>query len=72
MPTREISGIQGTEMKFLRSTAGYTKLDMKRNSQIREELKVEEVNLIIIKFRESWKQHISRMDSDSFPNVALL
>ena len=59
-------------MKFLRSIGGYTKLDTERNSQVREELKVEEVNGIIIKYRESWKQRISRMGSDRFPKVALL
>ena len=40
----QISRIQDTEMNFLRSIAGYTKLDMKRNNHIREALKVEEVN----------------------------
>ena len=58
-------------MKFLSSIAGYTKLDMKRNNQIREDLKVEEVNEIINKYRESWKQLISRMASDRIPKIAL-
>lgn len=35
MSVRQISRIQATEMKFLHPIPGYTKLDMKRNDQIR-------------------------------------
>ena len=56
----------------MRSIARYTKLDIKRNNQIREELKVKEVNGIINKYRERRKQHINRMGSERFPKVALL
>ena len=43
------------------------KLQIKRNNQIRRELKVEEVNGIINMYTGSWKQHVSRMGSDRFP-----
>lgn len=39
-------------MKFSYSIAEYIKLDMKRNKQIKEELKVEEINRIINKYKD--------------------
>ena len=71
MSVREISRIQATEIKFLRFIAGHTILDVKRNNQIRQELKVEDVTGIINKYREIWKQQISRMGSYRFPPGSL-
>ena len=42
------------------------------SNQVREELKVEEVNEIINKYRESWKQNISRMGSTTIAQGSLI
>lgn len=49
------------EMRFLRSIAGYTLLDKKRNEDIRLELNI--FNLIekLTEYRNKWKQHVERM-----------
>jgi hypothetical protein len=49
-------------MKFLRRTAGYTKLDKKRNMEILRELQINSVPEHIGQYRNNWKQHVQRMD----------
>jgi hypothetical protein len=54
-------------MKFLRRTAGYTKLDKKRNTEILWELKINSVLEHIDQYRNNWKQHVQRMDWSCIP-----
>jgi hypothetical protein len=54
-------------MKFLRRTAGYTKLDKKRNTEILTELKINSVLEHIDKYTNNWNQHVQRMDQSRIP-----
>jgi hypothetical protein len=53
---------EANEMKFLSRTAGYTKLDKKRNTEILRELKISSVLEHIDQYRNNWKQSVQRMD----------
>jgi hypothetical protein len=53
--------------KFLRKTAGYTKLDKKRNTEILRELKINSALEHIDQYRNNWKQHEQRMDWSHIP-----
>jgi hypothetical protein len=59
--------ITAKEMKFLRETAGYTKLDKKRNTEILRELKINSVPEHIDQYRNNWQQHVRRMDRSRVP-----
>jgi hypothetical protein len=54
-------------MKFLRRTAGYIKLDKKRNTEILTELKIDSVLEHIDKYSNNWNQHVQRMDQSRIP-----
>jgi hypothetical protein len=49
-------------MKFLRSVASYTRKAQIRNTKIREELNIFNLNANIIKSRSQWKYHVQRME----------
>ena len=55
--------IEDAEMRFLRPMAGYTLLERKRSSDIREQLGIFNINTIKINRRE----HIQRMDENRLP-----
>ena len=56
-------------MKFLRSVAGYTKLDGKRNDNVRLELAVRLVNDMMREYRQKWIDHVQRMERSRIPYV---
>ena len=68
---KDISRITASEMKFMRRTAGYTKLDKKRNSDILQELQVSSVMDHISTYRNNWQQHLQRMDRTRIPRQIL-
>jgi hypothetical protein len=59
------------EMCFLRSTAGYTCWDHKRNEDILTELQISEITEFIYQYRKNWKEHVDRMSSDRMPKMIL-
>ena len=61
--------IQSSEMRFIRSVTGYRLADRKRNTEIREELNMPELNSIINTYRDKWKAHLRRMDRNRLPNI---
>jgi hypothetical protein len=61
------TGITTNGMKFLRTTAGYTKLDINRSTEILRELKINSVLEHIDQYRNNWKQHVQRMDWSRIP-----
>ncbi|KAJ4426453.1 hypothetical protein ANN_27267 [Periplaneta americana] len=67
MKKKDASRLQTNEMKFLRSVAGYRKIEHKRNEEIREELEIYELNTKIEEYRNTWMSHISRMQDDRIP-----
>jgi hypothetical protein len=72
VPTKKVqTGIQITEMNFLRKTKGCTKLDHVTNGMIRTELNISPVNDTIEQYRNNWFQHINRMQDTRLPKRAL-
>jgi hypothetical protein len=59
--------IIANEMKFPRRTAGYTKLDKKRNMEIIREFKINSVLEHTDQYRNNWQQHAQRMDRSRIP-----
>ncbi|GJQ74624.1 hypothetical protein Trydic_g13459 [Trypoxylus dichotomus] len=55
-------GIQTSEMRFLRRAPGYTRMDRKRNTDVREELGVRSVNEIMWEYRPNWRRHVKRLE----------
>lgn len=61
--------VQSAEMKFLQSTLNCRLQDRRRNEDIREELRVTEVNDIISKCRRRWWEHLQRMAEGRLPKA---
>jgi hypothetical protein len=60
-----------TEMKFLRSLLGLTRLDYQRNTTIREKLKVAHIIDEIQNYQKNWLPHVKRMEHARIPRMAL-
>ena len=60
-----------TEMSTLRSIAGFTKWDMKRNDEIRQICEVEDVVKWSRTRRKEWNRHVLRMDDWRIAKAAL-
>jgi hypothetical protein len=58
-------------MKFLKAIVGKTKRDRIRNSYIRGELKMEEIQNQIRESRMRWFGHVKRMDEHRIPKRLL-
>jgi hypothetical protein len=58
-------------MKFLRSVAGYSRKGQMRNTKIREELNISNLNAKIIKSRSQWKYHVQRIEDRRIPKEIL-
>ena len=61
------SRIQASEMRFLRSVQGYTRLDQIRNDIIRRQCNVQPLSEIIKKYRINWTNHLLRMSQNRLP-----
>ena len=59
------------EMRFLRPMAGYTLLDKKRSSDIRETLGIFNINDKLTQYKINWREHIQRMDDNRLPKKTL-
>ena len=59
--------IDAAEMRFLRPMAGYTLLDKERSSDIREQLRIFNINDKLTKYKINWREHIQRMDDNRLP-----
>lgn len=70
MSEKDKSRIQAAEMKFMRSTLGFTILDKKRNTDIRQELKVEPLLDTLRRNRQRWCEHLERMPNTRLPAIA--
>jgi hypothetical protein len=53
--------IETSEVKFLRSVAGYSRKGQIININIRKKLNIFYLNYKIIKSRQQWKYHVQRM-----------
>ena len=59
--------IEAAEMRFLRPMAGYTLLDIKRSSDIRDQLGIFNINDRLSQYKINWREHIQRMDDKRLP-----
>jgi hypothetical protein len=58
-------------MRFLRSVAGYTRLDKIRSQDIRQELEISETQDVRLKYKKNWINHLERMDNTRLLKYAL-
>ena len=54
-------------MKILRPMAGYSLLDKTRNSDIREQLGIFNINDKLTQYKINWREHIQRKDGNRLP-----
>ena len=55
---RDVARIEATEMRFLRSVKGYTRLDKIRSEVIRKELKFSGIQDVKSKYKQNWINHL--------------
>ena len=64
--------IEVAEMRFLRPMAGYTLLDNKRSSDIREQFGIFNINDKLTQYKINWREDIQRMDDNRLPKITNL
>jgi len=68
---RDMTRLEAAEMRFLRSVAGYTRLDKIKSEDIRQELEISGIQDARLKYKHNWINHLERMDNTRFPKHAL-
>jgi hypothetical protein len=68
---RDMTRLEAAEMRFLRSVAGYTRLDKIRSQDIRKELEISGIQDVRLKYKQNWINHLERMDNTRLPKYAL-
>jgi hypothetical protein len=63
------SRLEASEMRFLRSVAGYRLIDHRRNEDIREEIQIIDINSRIKDYQIKWLQHLERMEQNIIPKL---
>jgi hypothetical protein len=63
--------LEAAEMSFPRSVKAYTRLDKIRNEGIRKELNISAIQALRSKHKQSWINHLERMDNTRLPKHAL-
>jgi hypothetical protein len=58
-------------MKFFRRTARYTIFSLKRNVEILQELKVEQVDLKLRTYKPIWLRHLTGINSSRMAKIVL-
>jgi len=66
---RDARRITATEMKYMRTAAGYTWTDYKTNTQITKELKITPILHKLLEYKRNWIQHKNRMPRNRLPRV---
>jgi hypothetical protein len=56
-----------SEMRYLRSVAGYRRTDKKRNTEIRQNLKIFNLGRKIREYQQNYFEHILRMPTYRIP-----
>jgi len=59
------------EIRFLRSVKGYRRLDKISSEVIRKELKISGIQDVRAKYKQSWINHLERMDNTRLPKHAI-
>jgi len=68
---RDMTHLEATEMCFLRSVKGYTRLDTIRSKVIRKELEISGIQDVRLKYKQNWINHLERMDDTRLLKHAL-
>ena len=63
--------LEATELRFLRSVTGYTRLDKIRSEAISKELEIYGIQEVRLKYNQNWINHLERKDSTRLPKHAL-
>ena len=63
--------LEAAEMCFLRSVAGYTRLDKIRSEVMRKELEISGIQDVRFKYKQNWINHLERMDNTRLPKHGL-
>jgi hypothetical protein len=63
--------IKATEMRYLRSVKGCTKLDHIKNEHIRKKLDIDSTQYKIENYRKKWTEHLERMPDERIPKQIL-
>ena len=69
--TRDMTGLEAVEMRFLRSVKEYTRLDKIRSEVIREKIKISGIRDVRFKHKQNWINHLERTDDTRLPIHAL-
>ena len=67
MTTRTRSRVEAAEMRVLRMIAEVSRLEKRRSAEIREELRVESVLILVERRWLSWFGHLKRMEGTRYP-----
>ena len=65
--SKQVQRINTAEMRFLRNIVGYSLLEYRRNEDIHNELKVENIIDKLTTFRVNWYNHITRIENTRYP-----
>ena len=65
------SKIQAAKMRFLRRVKGWTRRDLVRNEDVRNELNVYGTSKKITEYKLGCKQHVNRMGNERIPHKIL-
>jgi hypothetical protein len=64
---QQLQQIESSEMRFLRSVAGYRRMDTKINTDIRQNLKIFNLGQKIKEYQYNYFEHILRMNPYRIP-----
>jgi hypothetical protein len=64
---RDIRRLKTAEMKFKRSTAGYSSLDPRRNEGILEQVKIDPVEKKLAQYKQKYLNYVSRIEDIRYP-----
>jgi hypothetical protein len=67
----QLKRLEAAEMQLLRSLAGHTLLDHKRNEDIRKKFNIENITSIISTYRKNWYEHVTRKPPHRTPHRLL-
>jgi hypothetical protein len=67
---RDAQNLEAAQMRFLRPLLGLTRLDRRRNSDIHNRLKVDNILEDIISYQKNWIDHLKQMDRNRIPKLA--
>ena len=68
---RDMTRLEGTEMRFLGSVKGYTRLDKIRSEVVTKEPEISGIQDVRLKYKQNWINHLERMDNTRLPKHAL-